>query len=321
MLTQEQIAIRRHGVGASEVAALCGVHPYKTRMDVWLSKATKTREPLVKESAETGQTQVGSALEPALRELFVQRTAKPLAPYEAKTLAKPGNPIVLASPDGLLLNEPAGLELKVVSGWMAHLWEDGIPDFVRLQVEQNMLVTGLPAWYVAALIGGTDLRISLVQKDEGLAARIEEAIQEFWKLWIDGDTPPPEEDGAAKLAYLQRRYPGSAKQPCRRLFGEEEAMVEELATRLESEASIIEEAKKRKEALSAELCAIVGNDYGIEGNWGKFLWYKRAGFVDYKALAEHLAGGVVSKDLEDQFRGEAIRVPRLSMKKSRNKEE
>jgi putative phage-type endonuclease len=312
MLTQEQIDRRQHGIGASEIAAICGVHPYKSKLEVWLEKATKSRKPLVAPRADGPKEEVGSELEAGLRRVFERRMKKKLKPHEAITLAHRDHPFVLASPDDLLADEPAGLEIKVVGERMAHHWaDDSIPDYVRLQAEQNMLVRDLPVWYVGALIGGTDFQVRVVERDAGLDESILAASIEFWEKYIIGDTPPPDENLEAKRAYLRARYPGSAKQKCKVLGGQEGATAAELARQLAYAKQQIKEWKQTAGEAEAALCELVGDAYGIEGAWGKFLWYLKRGNPAYKAIAEELAGGALKAELVDRHRSASGRVARL----------
>jgi hypothetical protein len=63
-----------------------------------------------------------------------------------------------------------------------------------------------------------------------------------------------------------------------------------------------------KKSIENELCAMVGDHYGVEGECGKFLWFSKPGSVSYKSIAEELAGGKIPEDLFDRHRGAPTRM-------------
>ena len=73
----------------------------------------------------------------------------------------------------------------------------------------------------------------------------------------------------------------------------------------------VDALERERAALELDLCEVIGDGYGIEGRWGKALWYPVTGKPDYKAIAEQLAGGVVPSALIEANRGQSTRVFRL----------
>lgn len=303
MLTPEQKEIRATGIGASEVAAILRMYPYRGPIDVWLEKTGRAEA-----REETTAISVGTALEAFALALYSRRTGHKL--YRPKvTMRHPVHAHVLASPDALGRRDDLGAEVKVVGARMAHHWSnDTIPDYVRLQAVQNMAVTGRAAWDVVALIGGTDLRVHRVERDEATEALLCEAIETFWTEHVERDMPPPVEAPEERRRYLLARYPGSETQRCRRI---EEPFVAEAAQRIRELGAEIAALDAEKTALEDALCELIGDDRGIEGRWGKALWYPQQGPVSWKSVAEDLAGGVVPPDVLEKHRGEKTRVFRL----------
>ena len=308
MLSAEQHEMRRSGIGASEIAAVAEIDPYKGAIDVWLSK----RGLVEADGRENEAMSVGRALEAGLRVLYTERTG--LAVVEGSTLRHPAFPWVLATPDALALGADRGLEIKVVGARMAHHWqEDSVPDYVVMQAAQNMAVTGRGAWDVLALIGGTELRLATIERDPEVEASLLEIARVFWHEHVLADVAPEILEPEARRRYLRVRYPGSDRTGCASAPSEAQALVEELACTRAHLASIM----AREEELEQDLCALVGAEYGIEGPWGRFLWYPRRGTVAWKAVAEQLAGGAIPQSIVEQHRGQATRVPALYMKGAR----
>lgn len=317
-LSPEQRALRLSGVGASEAAPILGLSPYKGPLDVWLRKPVGGRPPLVREEDEPEnlQAEVGHVLEPALRELFTLRTGIHLEGFNG-TLRHPDFPCVLASPDDLCANENAGVEIKVVGAHMAHHWtEDSLPDYVTVQVAQNMAVANRDAWHVLALVGSVP-HIYRIERDLDLEEQILTGTVLFWEENVLGDVPPEPVSREERRRYLRERYPGSEKTACRPEDDLDGAIAGLLAARAAADEAQ-KAAAAEYDAATDALCALVGDSYGMEGSWGKFLWYGVQGRVDWKAVAEALAGGSIPVDIIEQHRGAGFRVPRFYPPKAGN---
>lgn len=302
-LTAEQVAIRRTGVGASEVSAITRTSIYAEPIDVWLSKKGLADFP------ESEAMIVGTELEGPLAEIYARRTGRrverPFATYRHADFEH-----VLASPDGIVDDGERGLEIKVVGERMAHHWnQDSIPDYVLDQVQQNMAVTGLQAWDVAALIGGTEFRIRTVEADIDHQATLLEACEVFWITWVEPDEPPETEDPAKRRAYLLSRYPGSEKTAALDV-GDDEAVAEAIRWYREGKAAL-ELFEKQLDHLENILVERIGDAYGIEGPWGKAINFQRRGNPKWKDIAEQLAGGAVPDKIVDAHRGEPGRTFRF----------
>ena len=309
-LTPEQRAFRLTGVGASESAAIVGLDPYRGPVDVWMRKPVGGRRPLVVEEdrEENDAAELGHALEGGIREFYRRRTGIEVEPCE-HTLRHPEIHCVLASPDGLAVHEDSGLEVKLVGARMAHHWaEDRIPDYVLCQVVQNMAVTGRARWDVIALIGGTVPRIFTIERDLDLEADLLAAVQAFWEANVLADVVPEAQSSEERRRYLLQRYPGSEKTKCRE---DNDPHVADMVRSRAIAAAGIEQFQTAYDAYTDFLCGRVGNAYGIEGDWGKFLWYRQQGRVDWQAVAEEICGGAVPISMIERHRGEPTRVPRF----------
>jgi predicted phage-related endonuclease len=313
MLTPEQRAIRATGIGASEIACVAGLHPYRGPLDVWVTKPTASRPPLTEERAdddESPQEEVGSLLEDGLRALYTKRTGIKLEAPRA-TYRHPQHAAILASPDGIAVGgsggPDGGFEAKVVGSWMAHHWDDGVPDYVLAQAAQNMAVLGAPWWDVGALLGGTTFRIWRVHRDLGFEQALIDAGNLFWELHVLGDLAPDPVSAEEQKRILLERYPGSEKTACRRV--EDDTVLEALRWLREAKAQIkaLEAAELQ---LTNALCEVIGNDYGIEGGGSKLLWIPNRGAVNWKEIANELAGSV-PLELVEKHRGRPYRAARL----------
>jgi putative phage-type endonuclease len=312
-LTAEQRAVRLTGVGASEIGAIVGVNPYREAIDIWCRKPTPSRPPLIVDTDDDDRANVGSELEEGLVRLYTKRTGIEIAPIK-QTYRHADLPFVLASPDGLTIaNDDGGTECKVVGARVAHHWDDGVPEYVVTQAAQNMLVMDRAWWDVIALINGTELRITRIDRDPDIEAALIEANSYFWLENVEGDVPPEPTSADARVRYVRARYPGTRRDFLR--VGADPGLAE-LAQQYAEAKAAEKAAEELRKGLEAQMCERVGAAYGIEGNWGKFSWSPQAGQIRWKEIAEEVAGGSVPLALIEKHRGEPFRKPLLTMKKT-----
>lgn len=278
-LTEEQQAIRSRGVGASEVAAIMGLDPYRSAIDVWRSKC----EPAPQE--ETKHTKRGRFLERALIDWYVAETHRDVTGCE--TLAHKQCPLVLATPDGIVLeggNWDRVLEIKAPSYRTAHQWDDGaVPDRYVLQVTQQMLVTGLNRADLAAYID-EDLRIHTLEFDAELGEQIISSINDFWKH-VESRTPPPVDGSESYARYLRERFTKT-----RGAMVTATAEAEDWAKRLRDAKKALETAELSEREARNHLELIIGDADGIEGSFGKisYRFNKPGRKTDWEAVAREL---------------------------------
>lgn len=314
MLSAKQKAMRRTGITASETAAVLREHPYRSATHVWLSKPTPSRPALLdvedddRIEDENARQQVGTFLEAGIRELVRARTG--IHFRRSTTLRHKEIPHVLATPDGLSSkDEDAGLEIKMVGARMAHHWADHtVPDYTATQARVGMAVARRSRWIVAALIGGTDLRIHVLERDFDLEEATNEAVGQFWLDNVLGDEPPEPESVEERKLWLRTRYPGAESTACERVDAEE---VAECMRWYASVDGVYQLAKAKREELSVMLAERVGAAYGIETSAGKFLHYNVRGRIDWQAVAEEIAGDRIPEDVIERHRGAGSRVPRF----------
>lgn len=306
-LTREEREKRRNGIGASEVAAIANLHPYREPLDVYLDKVTEA--PVEDEEEDAPQADVGDALEDGLRFLYTKRTG--IEVVKPKTIPHPTVAHLFASPDGLATKARGGLEVKVVGARVAHHWgsrEDRqVPDYVLAQVAIGMAATDREWWDVAALIGGTDFWITRVERDLELEEGLIETAVAFWTDHVAALVAPPPRNAESHRRYLLERYPGSEKTSCVR--AEDPDLVALVAT-YQSLGEQLKTLKEDRDETTNAICERIGAAYGVEGEWGKFIWPKIRGKVDWKAVAEEVAGGSVPLDVIEKHRGAPYRSPR-----------
>lgn len=103
------------------------------------------------------------------------------------------------------------LECKTAGLNGARLWKDGVPEYVQLQVMHQLAVTGKQAADVAVLIGGQELRVHRIERDEELIQRLITLERQFWDC-VEQDRQPTADGSDSADQALQCLYPQESGQ-------------------------------------------------------------------------------------------------------------
>ena len=98
------------------------------------------------------------------------------------------------------------LECKTAGIHGARLWREGVPDYVQLQVMHQLAVTGKQAADVAVLLGGQELQVFRIERDDTLIAQLITLEQQFWG-YVERDQEPPADGSASAELALRCLYP------------------------------------------------------------------------------------------------------------------
>jgi putative phage-type endonuclease len=290
-LTPEQLAIRKHGIGGSEIAAVAGLSPWAGPLDVYLEKTGQT------EDKDNSNMERGRFLEDGLRQWFTFRTGQ--AVRKATTLVHPEHPIVIATPDGIVHDDMVDLgvlELKSPQ-WTADHWgnegTDQIPPYYIPQVQWEMACTGLKKAWVAALLHG-NLSVYLVKWDEELFTDLVSLAEDFWTSYVVPRVPPSPEGSAKAIEYMQKRFERARPKDLIATNDDVDKLTFEYRTALAE----LSNAERKRDGLKAQLMERIGEHEGIVGEWGKMMWTNMKGRVsiDWETIArEH---GATAADIE-----------------------
>lgn len=244
--------LRRRGIGGSDIAAIVGLNPWKSAIEVWAEKTGLTVPTQPNEASEWGKK-----LEDVVARHFAERRGCRVRRVNA-VLQHPRNPILIADLDRLVYAIPgesgeAVLEVKTTSAHLADLWaDDQVPEWVLLQVQHYLGVTGLDRAYVAALIGGNRYVEREVHRDDELIEQLEQMATEWWRRHVEEGIPPEPDGSAASSNILRRLYP-TVERPAVDLPESAEELIREYEEALRAE----KEAAERKEAAANRLKALM----------------------------------------------------------------
>jgi len=266
-LSPEQRKLRLQGIGASEIAAVLGVDPWRTALDVFLDK-TEQAEPI----PENRFQRWGKRLEAVIADEYGER-------HPQVELVAPGTLVgeeswMLATPDRLVLSESGerwGLECKARGLRMEDEWgdegTDQVPVYVAAQCHWSMMVTGLTRWDVAVLINGNDFRTYTLIADAAVHERMRESGRRFWIDHVQANVHPPFGGDSGPHRWLQRVYPTHTNEMVAAT-----PEVGEWATLLQVHRAAIKRHQDDASKLEAQIKEFIADRLGVEGPFGKITW-------------------------------------------------
>jgi len=200
--------VRKRGIGSSDSSAAIGLNPYKSPLELWLEKTNRDQH-LTKPNPDDDTAPVfwGVVLEPIVASQYQRRSGNKVRKVNA-VLQHPENPWMLANIDREVVGsaDVQILECKTAGINGAKLWRDGVPRYVEVQVMHQLAVTGKQAADVAVLLGGQQLEVYRIERDELLIKHLIELERQFWH-YVETDTPPPADGSDSAERALRLLYP------------------------------------------------------------------------------------------------------------------
>lgn len=179
MLTEEQLAKRKLGIGGSDVAAILGLSEYATAVDVFLEKTTDYVRPV---DPNNPHIWWGHKLENPIIERFLidypQEHTKPDTIYDKDI------PFLFANVDALL-EDGSVIDAKNVGRHTSFRWgaqfTNQAPREYLVQVLHYSAIVNSPSGYLAAYFGGADLRVYEQKRDPVLEKMVRDELCSFWE--------------------------------------------------------------------------------------------------------------------------------------------
>lgn len=209
---EDWLEVRRTGIGGSDAAAAIGLNPYMSPLELWLDKTGRADGlPRPDLADTTAPTYWGQLLEPIVAAVYTQQTGNKVRKVNA-VLRHSTIPWMLANIDREVVGAPDVqiLECKTAGEFGARLWRDGVPEYVQVQLQHQLAVTGKAAAHVAVLLCGQALEVHRIERDDALIARLIELEAQFW-AFVESDTPPPADGSESADRALRHLYPGNGE--------------------------------------------------------------------------------------------------------------
>lgn len=306
-LTEDQIAMRREGITATDMGAIVGANPFRKAVDVWQEK--RGIAPVFVEKAET---RWGHKLEPMILSDYAERHS--VRVERCKTLRHRKQRWAMATPDGLRFPEGAaeadgGLETKThgddVMRFAAEMQygpegTDEVPLHELIQCEWGMHVTELPRWDL--ILFDQRPREFVIDRDDELIGMLVEQAERFRRDHVLTGEPPPPDGSPSWNEFLKRRW---LENKDSYIDADRDPAALALIHQLRDARAASADAKLREAKLAQQIKNLIGDKAGFsfhEPDRAKaarihWKWAKPGSETDWKAtyrLMREAAGLLVS---------------------------
>lgn len=255
MNRQEWLAARTQGIGGSDAAAIAGLNPWVSPVQVWLEKTGQIESP---DLSDNESVYWGTVLEDVVAREFRTRTGMWTQRRNA-ILVHPEHSYMLGNVDRLTRPERGSgewgvLEVKTTSEYAKCQWDDDeVPSRYLIQLQHYLAVTGYSYGYLAVLIGGNKYKHYHVLRDDELIQHLIEIETRFWHDHVLAGVPPAWDGTQASTDLLSRLYPQGRP--------EETALPAEAADLIAQYEAAVEAEKEwaqRKSEASNRLKSLLG---------------------------------------------------------------
>lgn len=223
MLTEAQLQARKAGIGGSDVAAILGLSPWRSPLDIYLDKIGEGTP-----QADSKHLRRGSALEPLILARFQEIHGSPVA--KLPMLQSIEHPWMLANLDGGVPESGAIVECKKAfsdKGW-GDSGSDDVPPYYHTQVAHYFaVVPTAEICYMPVLFGDgldwapkldaegetvwtpiiaddADFRIYRIYRDASFVRDVIAAEHGFWHGHVLARVPPRPANAEDALKLWQR---------------------------------------------------------------------------------------------------------------------
>lgn len=201
---------RTFGLGGSDIAAACGLSPWKTPFQLWLEKTRRVELEPDQQAAE--RMYWGQVLEPVLLREWDTRHPEYVLTGGAGVYTHPQHDWMLANVDGLAWHYDGRLAGVVEAKTGGHRavadWSgDEAPIQYICQVQWYMGLLAAPRTFVVVLLDTNTYLERVIDRDDDLITDLHEAATQFWGHVRRDEPPPP--DGAEGTRRALSRWPAA----------------------------------------------------------------------------------------------------------------
>ena len=197
---------RRTYIGSSDAAAILGVSPWRTALDVYLDK-TSGPEPITPDKAAIFKR--GHRLEPYILDMLEDEHGINLLRFEGGTRSRrhlDKELSFLAAELDAETDDGRNVEAKSANFYGKGSWgeqySDDVPIYYNAQAQHGMMVRGSQETIFPVLIGVDDFRLYNVKRDEEVITYLRQAEIEMWDRIQRLDAPP-----AKTVSDIERLFP------------------------------------------------------------------------------------------------------------------
>ena len=269
---EKWLEVRKQGIGSSDAAAACGIHPYLSMLELWMIKTGRLHSHLDDDIDGYSPLYWGNTLEPMVAKYYQQHTGNKVRRVNAILQhPDPDNHFMLANLDYAIMgsDEVQILECKTAGEHGAKLWKHGVPLYVTCQVQHQLAVTGKSAAHICVLLCGHEAKIYKVERDERLIASIIEQERLFWQ-YVETDTPPSPDHSESAAKALKLLYP--TPKPSSKVDLREDEGANKLFDKLLDYRNSIADLEQHHDQVKHQLQTLIQDNEVAVFNQGAISW-------------------------------------------------
>lgn len=259
------LSMRNRNINSTDISCLFNMNPYQTEFELW----HRVQSPDVVAIEQNERMEWGNALEAAIAQEAARRNNWQIEPeknywqLEASRLGSSFDYFIKPN-EGKVYTTI--LEIKNVDSLaFAKNWnEDGdeieAPPHIELQVQFQMLISGMSDAYICALVGGNQLKITHRKSNLKLHDIMLAKCEKFWESVASGK--PPKIDYERDSQFLISLYDHA--EPNKVI--EADADIDALVAEYNSVSSQIKELDSQKDMLKAKILEKINDAEKVKGS-------------------------------------------------------
>ena len=269
---EDWLQFRKQGIGSSDAAAACGIHPYLSMLELWMIKTGRMTSNIDESIEGYSPLYWGNTLEPMVAKYYQEHTGNKVRRVNAILQhPDPDKAFMLANLDYAITgnDEVQILECKTAGEHGAKLWKHGVPLYVTCQVQHQLAVTGKQAAHICVLLCGHEAKIYKVERDERLIESVIEHERLFWQ-YVETDTPPTPDHSESAARALKQLYP-TAK-PSSKVDLTDDDGANKLFEQLLSYRDYMQELEERHDQVKHQLQTLIADNEVAVFEKGAISW-------------------------------------------------
>lgn len=275
----DEQAERRTYIGGPAVAAIVGVSPWQTPIDVYRFAVGLDDGPEVNE-----RMRLGLILEQAIADAYTEATDRNLR--RIGLVRHKAFPFLGGHPDRMVVGESGIVEMKASASSYGYTEAD-VPVHVRVQVTWYMGLTAR-SWCDVVLLAGMSIRIVRVEFDHALYEALVEAAVRFWREHIEAGVEPEPDGSDAYRRHLAAKFPHSMDVELV-ATPEQALLVDELRTAEQARV----EAERHESEVENRIRAAMGDAAVLIAPGGRITWKQQAPATRWKEVAQAMANDLM----------------------------
>jgi putative phage-type endonuclease len=294
---QEWLELRLKDITSTEASALFGLSPYQTIAELWHRKKNQELTTFTPNERMLWGTRLQAAIAEGVA-LDKNWLVRPMREYMRDDELRIGSSFDYSIEGFYTAEKPNEitptkglLEIKNVDAlqyrekWAGDDDDLEAPPHIEIQVQHQLLVSNRKSAFIAALIGGNQVKIIKRVADQDVMSQIKMKAKEFWQS-ID-DNKPPEYDFAKDAELIKHIYSFASPGKTIDADGEISSLVAQYKEVSEQEKRIGE----TKDAIKAMLLTLVGDAEKVKGQGFSIsagmvgptrIEYDRAGYRNFR---------------------------------------